>query len=427
MTDALRAAEGGSVPATVEKLVVPEIRSLWSSVPEGADLVASLLAAHAQKGSGFVFIIDEWDAPIREAKDPSSKREYVEFLRGLFKNGVFTPKCVEAAYLTGILPIVKYGTQSAMSDFDEYTIVNPQGFAPYVGFVEEEVKELCEEHELDFQEMRRWYDGYELPRAGHVYSPYSVIKAVQNQEFGSYWTSTSSFDSLLTYIQGDFDGLQDTIAALVAGEYVPVNVRSFRNDMDDVRSADDVLTVLIHLGYLAYDKAAAMARVPNEEVRLEFVDALKETTHPTLAGMVASADKLLKDTLAGNEEAVAQGVARAHDSRLGPDWYNDEQALRFAVKLAYLTSVDRFAEIEELPSGHGRADIVYLPRRYDRIPAMIVELKWDKEPSSALDQVRQRDYPKVLRNYGGPVLLVGITYSSKTKEHVCRIERLAAR
>ncbi len=130
MTDALRAAEGGSVPATVEKLVVPEIRSLWSSVPEGADLVASLLAAHAQKGSGFVFIIDEWDAPIREAKDPSSKREYVEFLRGLFKNGVFTPKCVEAAYLTGILPIVKYGTQSAISDFDEYTIVNPQGFAP---------------------------------------------------------------------------------------------------------------------------------------------------------------------------------------------------------------------------------------------------------------------------------------------------------
>ncbi len=293
--------------------------------------------------------------------------------------------------------------------------------------MEEEVKELCEEHELDFQEMRRWYDGYELPRAGHVYSPYSVIKAVQNQEFGSYWTSTSSFDSLLTYIQGDFDGLQDTIAALVAGEYVPVNVRSFRNDMDDVRSADDVLTVLIHLGYLAYDKAAAMARVPNEEVRLEFVDALKETTHPTLAGMVASADKLLKDTLAGNEEAVAQDVARAHDSRLGPDWYNDEQALRFAVKLAYLTSVDRFAEIEELPSGHGRAGIVYLPRRYDRIPAMIVELKWDKEPSSALDQVRRRDYPKVLRNYGGPVLLVGITYSSKTKEHVCRIERLAAR
>lgn len=144
-----------------------------------------------------------------------------------------------------------------------------------------------------------------------------------------------------------------------------------------------------------------MARIPNEEVRLEFVDALKETTHPILAGMVSSADKLLLDTLAGDEESVAQGIDQAHDSRLGPDWYNDEQALRFAVKLAYLTAVDRFAEIEELPSGHGRADIVYIPRRYDRIPAIIVELKWDKDPDSALDQIHRRDYPKVLRDYGG--------------------------
>lgn len=202
---------------------------------------------------------------------------------------------------------------------------------------------------------------------------------------------------------------------------VPVNVRAFRNDM---RSADDVLTVLIHLGYLAYDKEYAMVRVPNEEVRLEFVDALKETTHPVLAGMVAAADKLLRDTLAGDEKAVAQGVARAHNSRLGPDWYNDKQALRFTVKLAYLTAVDRFAEIEGLPSGHGRADIVYIPRRYDRVPAVIIELKWNKDPDSALDQIRQRNYPKVLRDYGGPLLLVGITYDSKTKEHTCRIERV---
>ena len=393
------------------------------ALPEGIDL--ALLEVVHQTGRKIVFVIDEWDAPLREAEgDDQAKGRWVKFLRMLFKNASFTPEAVAAAYMTGILPIKKYGTQPALSDFREYTMLDPSAYAPYVGFSEDEVRMLCERHGMDFAGMRHWYDGYDLPGVGPVYAPNSVMEACRRHRFGSYWTSTESYTSLARYIQMDFGGLQGMVADLIAGERMPVNTLLFRNDMDDVQGADDVLTLLAHLGYLAYEEDSQTVRIPNEEVRLEFASTIRVGGNPVLAQMVADADRLLRSTIEGDESAVAAGVARAHDSRLGPDWYNDEQALRFAVKLAYLTAVDKFAEIEALPSGHGYADIVYLPKRYARIPAIVVELKWSKPVQSALDQIRARNYPRVLAAYGGPLLLVGVTYDAKTKVHTCSIERM---
>lgn len=194
--------------------------------------------------------------------------------------------------------------------------------------------------------------------------------------------------------------------------------------MREVNDSDDVFTALVHLGYVTYDEESSTVRVPNEEVRLEFVDSLERGTHPEVRRLVEAADETLRATLVEDAERVAASVEAAHNSRVGPDWYNDEQSLRFAVKLAYLTAIDKYAEIEELPGGHGYADIVYLPKRYARIPAMVVELKWDKPVTSALDQIRNQNYPKVLQDYGGPLLLVGITYDTKTKRHAVVIERV---
>ena len=385
----------------------------------------ALLDVVRATGRKFVFVIDEWDAPLREADgNVAAKDQWVKFLRLLFKNASFTFEAVACAYMTGILPIKKYGTQLALSDFREYTMLDPDAYAPYVGFTEGEVRVLCERHGMDFAHMQRWYDGYDLPGVGPVYAPYSVMEACRRHRFGSYWSSTESYTSLARYIQMDFDGLQGTVADLIAGERAPVNVLRFRNDMEEVESADDALTLLAHLGYLAYDEESQTVVIPNEEVRLEFASTIRAGGHAELVRLVRDADRLLEDTIAGNEAAVAEGVSRAHDGSLGPDWYNDEQALRFAVKLAYLTCVDKFALIEELPSGHGYADLVYLPKRYSRIPAMVVELKWNKPVQSAIEQIHQRDYPKVLADYGGPLLLVGITYDAKTKRHECTIERL---
>lgn len=419
--------------ATSPQNVVPELtrRVLDDFAAEFPDLSLhdaldlAILDIVRATGRKFAFIIDEWDAPLREARGgDGAKDPWLKLLRLLFKNAAFTDEAVACAYMTGILPIKKYGIQSALSDFREYTMLDPDRYAPYVGFSEDEVRALCKTHTMDFAEMQRWYDGYELPGVGPVYAPNSVMESCRRHRFGSYWTSTESFTSLANYIQMDYDGLQATVADLIAGERVPVNVLRFQNDLSDVRSYDDVLTLLCHLGYLAYDEESQTARIPNEEVRLEFASTIRDEGNPKLVRMVKDADALLKATIEGDERAVAEGVERAHSSLLGPDWYNDEQALRFSVKLAYLTAVDQFALIEELPSGHGYADIVYLPKRYSRLPALVVELKWNKPVSAAIDQVRARNYPKVLQDYGGPLLLVGITYDAASKEHSCTIERL---
>jgi hypothetical protein len=382
-------------------------------------------------GRRFVFVIDEWDAPLRERRDKASREDWVYFLRLLFKNATFTPKVVAACYMTGILPIVRYGTQSALSDFDEYTFLRPSSYAPFVGFAEDEVCSLAQRHHMDMKELRRWYDGYELPwvdrktnerRVARTYAPFSVMRACQRRQVGPYWTDSEAFSSLRFYIDMDFDGLQQSIVQALGGASVPVRIGKFSNDIHDVTNADDALTLLCHLGYLAYDESTHTARVPNEEVRAELRDAVEESSHAEVARIVRESDSLLEATWDMDEEAVAEGISHAHDSGCAPAFYNNEQALRAVVKSAFIAAVDHYATIEELPSGRGLADVVFLPRRGIAAPALVVELKWDRSPEAAIAQVRARDYPAVLRDWGGPILLVGITYNRKTKAHVCRIE-----
>ena len=222
-------------------------------------------------GKQFVFIIDEWDAMIREAKDDENAQQaYLNLLRGWFKNGTFTPKAVAAAYMTGILPIKKDGKQSAVSEFEEYSMLDPFEFAEYVGFTEKEVIYRCAEKGMDYEEIKTWYDGYEFPGVGAVYNPYSVMSALRTGKCRSYWRKTSAAESLKNYINMDFESLQAMVARLIAGEKIPVSVDGFQNDFETFESADDVLTLLIHLGYLTYCEEKQTVRIPNEEVRIEF-------------------------------------------------------------------------------------------------------------------------------------------------------------
>jgi hypothetical protein len=267
------------VPQLIQRLHDDLAREFPSiALPEGIDL--ALLEVVRETKRKIVFVIDEWDAPLRESEgDERVKGRWVKFLRMLFKNASFTQEAVAAAYMTGILPIKKYGTQSALSDFREYTMLDPSVYAPYAGFSETEVRTLCELYDMDFASMRRWYDGYDLPGVGPVYAPNSVVEACRRHRFGSYWSSTESYTSLARYIQMDFDGLQGMVGDLIAGDRLPVNTLVFRNDMDDVQSVDDVLTLLAHLGYLAYEEDSQTVRIPNEEVRLEFAATIRVGGH----------------------------------------------------------------------------------------------------------------------------------------------------
>lgn len=367
----------------------------------------------------FVVIIDEWDCVFREYKENrESQEQYLDFLRNLLKDKGY----IHLAYMTGILPIKKYGTHSALNMFSEFSMVNPRQLAEFVGFTEPEVEGLCKKYHMNLVEMKEWYDGYQFENKRSIYSPKSVVEAVTSGICDTYWNQSETFEALRMYIDLNFDGLKEDVLCLVAGERVPIRTGTFTNDMETFHSEDDVLTLLIHLGYLGYDFASKCVFIPNNEIRGEYVEAVSVSAW----GEISKALKDSADTLSAiwqkNAEQVAEGIEKAHfeTSHLQ---YNDENALSYTISLALYAARNFYVVYRELPTGKGFADMVFLPKKnFPEKPALVIELKWNKSAESAIDQIHQKKYCKSLKEYEGNILLVGINYDKRTRKHSCIIE-----
>lgn len=411
------------VVKNIEASVVEEIKQLFPDVKKDDLLADMLFNVTEATGNKFIMVIDEWDALFREAKeDAMLQKEYIDLLRSLFKSS-WTDSIFEAVYMTGILPIKRYGNQSAVSDFREYTMLSPGELVDYIGFTESEVETLCGKYGLDFGEVKYWYDGYSFSRLKSVYSPNSVMEAVKRREFGSYWVRTETYESLKIYIDLNLDGLKEAIIRMISGGYERVDVETFQNDMANIKKKDDVLTLLIHLGYLAYDSAKKTTYIPNEEVKKEFLRAVTAGGHKEMVKLIRKSEHLLMQTLEMEEEAVAAAIEEIHKTICAPLNYNSEEALRSTIGRAYIACDEEFIRNDELPSGHGYTDVVFIPKRGSAMPVILVELKWNKSAELAIQQIKDRDYPHALRDYGGDILLVGVNYDIKTKKHTCRIEK----
>lgn len=422
------AADQGQMEQIVSFMQSQVIEELLEIYPDIVDkdeksLANALFTINNATDEQFIVIIDEWDCLFREAKDNKSLQdEYVRFLRAMFK-GAASDAFIKLAYITGILPIKKYGTQSALNNFREYTMVSPSKLAEYVGFTEAEVQDLCERYDMDFEECKRWYDGYSFNQMQSVYSPNSVMSAIDSGEFGSYWTTTETYESLKFYIDTDFDDVRKKILAMLSGETVEINPRTFQNDMKSMKNSDDVLTLLIHLGYLAYNNAEGYAYIPNEEVRREFITATMNSSREELSRVIKNSDALLKATLRMDGDEVAQRIEMAHQYYANAKFYNNEQALRMVIMLAYVSRVDDYCDFQELPSGKGYADILFFPKKKSRKPALLIELKWNHSVGGAIEQIKENGYCDAISGYGGDILLVGINYDEKEKKHTCQIEK----
>jgi hypothetical protein len=413
-----------NVISEIKSKIIEEVKAAYPGTRESEILYEVLADVADRTGNKFIFIIDEWDALFREAKnDTEIQKEYIYMLRALFKSSL-TDKMIEAAYITGILPIKKYGTQSAMTDFKEYTMLQPEPLQYYVGFTEQEVKKLCESSKLDFREVQHWYDGYIISEDVHVYNPMSVMDALERNRIKNYWTQSETYESLKIYIEMDFDGLKEAIVQMLGGARYRIEVGSFQNDMTNINDKDDVLTLLVHLGYLAYDSVEHTIYIPNEEIRQEFICAVEKGKRKEISKLIRTSDQLLQATLDMDEEAVAEAIEKAHTEGCAPLFYNNEQALRSVIRFAYISSVDEFLRIEEIPSGRGYADVVYLPKKGSAMPIMLVELKVNKSAEGAIAQIKNKNYPKVFEGFGSDILLVGVNYDEKSKAHSCRIERI---
>lgn len=370
----------------------------------------------------FVFIIDEWDCIFRKNKsDAESQTLYLNFLRNLLKDQSY----VALAYMTGILPIKKYGEHSAINVFYEYSMTNAKPISEFTGFTEAEVIEICKQYNKDYDEMKRWYDGYCLDGLS-IYNPKSVVESIFRDSYSNYWTSTETYEALKEHILRNFDGLKDKITLMIAGEKVSVNTAKFQNDMTSLNSADDVLTLLVHLGYLTFmatnEMGAGEVWIPNSEVRQEFINSVEDGGWENLMKAIRASEKLLEATLNGDSDTVAELVERSHAENTSILQYNDENSLACAISLAYYTAQNRYIMHRELATGKGFADLVFIPRKNVELPAIVVELKHNKTSGAAIEQIKQKNYTEKIAQYTGEILLVGINYDYD-KGHSCVIEK----
>ena len=372
----------------------------------------------------FVIIIDEWDCVIRNSKDSELVHRYLQFLHSLFKSEE-SKAFLALAYITGILPIKKIKDESALNNFREYTMLKSKPITEYYGFTEEEVRELCRKNDMDFESTKAWYNGY-LIDGKHMYNPNSVVQSMLDKDFDSYWKNTSSFESINTFITMNYEGLKDDIMTMMSGGEVRVKTTNFKNDFTTIASKDDALTALIHLGYLGYDAERKKAFIPNYEVATAFESALETGEWKEIAKAISICDELLDETIEGNANRVAELIELAHETYTSILTYNDENSLSCVLTMAYFTAPAYYNVIREMPAGKGFADLVFIPRANEGSkPAMVVELKYNKDADTAINQIKDKKYQGALSGYSDRILLVGINYDTEgedKKHHTCIIE-----
>ena len=430
--------------AKIENKIRKELKIKFSDIEfDDDDLETMFDEIYENTDVPFIFLIDEWDCILRMKRySQADQKQYLDFLRNLLKDNDY----VGLAYMTGILPIKKYGEHSALNMFNEYSMIDQKELVDFTGFTEDEVKKLCIESHMPFEKTKEWYNGYILTKVLnyqqsinddldyedmykleeiYIYNPRSVVESMENKKYSSYWNSTENYEALKTYIQMNFDGLREKVIQMIAGEEVKINIASFQNDMLSFKSADDVLTLLVHLGYLTYNETTQTVRIPNHEVTLEFLNSIETGGWEEVADAIKLSDKLLEYTTAMKNEKVAEIIAKVHRNNTSIIKYNNENALSCVLSLAYYTAKKDYHIFRELPAGEGFADLVLVPKKNVSRPAMIIELKWNQDVKTARNQIEDKHYVESLAGYKGDILLVGINYDKVSKKHECSIEKVS--
>ena len=412
----------------LQKRLIKELKYNYPEYVDCDNLVFAMQDIFSYTGQSFIVLIDEWDCLFREYKqDEEAQRKYLDFLRVWLKDKGY----IALAYMTGILPIKKYGTHSALNMFMEYSMTNPGNMAEYFGFTEKEVENLCIEYGMNIEETKAWYNGYGLYSHNKqedilysIYNPKSVVEAMLRHRFGNYWNQTETYEALKIYIQMNMDGLKDAIIEILAGNSVRINIGTFHNDMTTFATRDDILTLLVHLGYLTYDVEKESVRIPNKEVAQEYINAISTMDWKEVISSINNSRKLLEALWNLDSDKVAAGVDKAHEE-ISILQYNDENSLSCTISLAFYFAREYYTMIRELPTGKGFADICLIPRKIhmDK-PAVIIELKWDKSVSGAIAQIKEKKYIDALSEYQGNLILAGINYDKKIKKHSCLVEKV---
>ena len=422
--------------------VVNELREQFPStrIPTAATIAESISIINKELGELFVIIIDEYDVLIRDnCVAASIRKDYIDFLNSIFKSND-VQKAVSLAYLTGILPILRETVQSKLNNFTEYTMLRPDQFAQYFGFTENEVRRLCLAKNADYDACKLMYDGYIFEKPTelaeqpdddgehviHVFNPNSVVKAVTKHKYDNYWVATSALEAITLYIDANIAGILEDIKALLKGEKeVKVDVLNYNNNVEHFATKDEIFTYLIHLGYLAYDPTKGTCHIPNGEIRGAWLRIMSNAKgFEPIAQMIETSRKLIEATENGDKETVAKALDDSQADISSPLSYNRESTMQSAILMAYFYARKDYWIFSELASGCGYADVVLVPFFIQK-PIIIIELKKDGEPATAIEQIKSRNYAHAFRYHPGhEAVLVGITYDAESKQHRCLIEKV---
>ncbi len=410
----------------ISREVCKELRTEFPEVTiaPNTSLAEAISLVYYQTEHKFVIFIDEYDALVRQKVEQSLFDSYLRFLNGLFKEAT-TQSAIALAYITGILPIVRDKIQSKLNVFREYNFLYPAPFTEFMGFTEQETKELCERYNMSFEECKVWYDGYKLEDGTSVFSPMSVTEAMTRRRFADYWSKTSTFEVVTDAMLCSNVDFKDIILRLIDGESVGVDVTKYKNTME-FSTEDDVLTFCILLGYLNYNYEDSTCCIPNTELRNQWEGvASKIESTKVVASLLKESSRLLQATIARNANKVAEGLEKAHDIVTSIKGYSDENSFQTAITYAYYYAQNTYTLIKELPTGKGFADVAFIPKYpTQNYPAFIVELKVNSSTDTAMQQIEDRKYGSNLLQYRGNMILVAVNYdpNASDKKHTCQIK-----
>lgn len=401
---------------------------------ENTGLLETLLAITQDLNTKFIFIMDEWDLVYREyCNDEALQKKFIKLLKNLFKADG-GQDCFALAYLTGILPIKKYNSQSALNGFDEYNMLSPGDYAPYFGFTEDEIAKIVESPncKVSHQDLKEWYEGYKI-KGVDIYNPNSVCKAVTRNECISYWSKTSSNEEVVRLINMDFDGIKKDIMNLIEGARVQFDCGNFQNDMVTIEEKDDVFSLLVCLGYLGCsdlaegeDEDLKLAYVPNKEIKRALIGIIRKQEWYERMETIKRSENLLKAILELDGTTAAALIQDVHNSPAVTLLdYNDEEFLTYCVMTGLLWStLGKYISRREEQEGKGRADLIYEPAIKGTAPLILIEFKYDGSAEEAIEQIKTQEYFKRYTGQYRNIIIVGINYSTKTKDHQCLIEKL---
>ena len=380
----------------------------------------------------FILIMDEWDLICRDYRnEPELLEKFIEVMRGLFKSDK-GQACFALAYLTGILPIKKYNSQSALNCFDEYNMLAPGNYATYFGFTEEEVAQIVKSHDykVSHQDLKEWYEGYKI-KGIDIYNPNSVCKAVSRNECISYWSGTSSNEEVINLINMNFDGIKDDIIHLIEGSTIQFSCITFQNDMVSIENKDDIFSLLVCLGYLGCVDDGGnyrLAYVPNKEIRTALSSIIKSQPWFNSMPIIERSQSLFEAITTLDANKIANIITEIHNSpNVSLLTYNREESMVFCLISGLMWCTERDYECyRELQSGKGSADLIYVPKRNMHLPILLIEFKYGQSAEEAMNQIKEKEYFSryIDGDYPNDVLLIGINYNPKTKEHQCLIEKM---